>query len=206
MLSANSQGAVGIKNLRIKFNRNNEILSCDAGPAGAPSVAQMPSMTQRLDASKIVRLVNRECWKIIYPLVPVHLFKDDETVEFVAPLVFGPLSGAAASGQRTRLLYQAQSDYFWQHLLINRSVDSIGVASLRFQANAQGEVEGCLVSLAPAYVRRDAFKFDNTLQEQLTAQCKTLDLRHMPGFLPDEKGRVRGYVEVTYAPWKVGRD
>lgn len=206
LLATNRQGAVGAKNLRIKFDRTNEMLSCAAESAKAPWVLSSPSMSQRRDSGSLARLVNQECWKIIYPVIPDHFFGPDGTADIVVPLIFGPVPVAAAASQRQRLQYQAQSDYFWQQLLVNRAVDSIGIAGFRFQANTQGQVEGCLVSLDPAPVRRDAFKFDNALQEQLTRQCKTLDLRQMPGFLPDENGRVQGYVEVAYAPGKVGRE
>lgn len=202
MLAANSQSAVGKHKLRITFNRKNEVLSCRVD---SPRLQSLPSMEQRMNADRLARLINQECWKIIYPLVPEHLFTDDGTVEMVVALIFHPLQAALAAQWRLRYEYQARSDYFWQQLLIHRPVDSIGVAGFRFQANAQGKVEGCLVSLDPASVRRDAFKFDNALQEQLTAQCKTLDLRQMPGFRVDETGLMQDYVEVSYAPWKVGR-
>ena len=82
---------------------------------------------------------------------------------------------------------------------------SIGRASVYYEANAQGHVEGCLVQLYPHPLRRDAFRLDGNLQAQLNSRCMALDLRKMPGYVTDERGLASGYSEVDYAPWRVGR-
>ncbi|CAM3130629.1 hypothetical protein ACU5P1_14340 [Pseudomonas plecoglossicida] len=99
----------------------------------------------------------------------------------------------------------AQQQYFWEHLLRDQPVTSIGRAAVHYQGNAQGKVEGCLVQLFPHPLRQDAFRLDGNLQAQLNSRCMALDLSKMPGFAYDEQGVASGYSEVDYAPWRVGR-
>lgn len=202
MLGANKERAVGARKLVITFDRSNAILSCHAASAKAPLVSAMPTAKERRDAERLGTLIDRECWKVIYPLVPEHFFNEQGTVELVAPMIFPPTH---AERQEARVLRRAQSDFFWQQLMIDRPVDSVGRATFRVQADALGNVQNCLVSLEPVHVRRDAFKLDNPWQTLLTQQCKRLKLQHMPGFTQNEDWRTYATVVVEYAPWKVGR-
>lgn len=202
MLAANKDRAVGARKLVITFDRRNAILSCHAASAKAPLVSAMPTAKTRRDVERLGTLIDRECWKVIYPLVPEHFFNEQGTVEIVAPMIFPPTH---AERQEARVLRRAQSDFFWQQLMIDRPVDSIGRATFRVQADALGNVQNCLVSLEPVHVRRDAFKLDSAWQTLLAQQCKELKLQDMPGFTQQEQWRAYGTVAVEYAPSKVGR-
>lgn len=204
MLAANRRGAVGEKNLRVELNRDNEIVSCRAETV-SPSVAHaMPVVTNHRGGVELARLINQECRKIIFPLVPKHLFDDKGIADVIAPLKFLPLPPAAAEQRRSLLMLQAQRDFFWHQVLVDQPVDSVGRASFSVQADAVGQVSGCVVNLAPVTVRQDAFKPDNALQTRLISRCLALDLRQMPGFALDDKGQANARITVQYAPWKTG--
>ncbi|WIE48320.1 hypothetical protein [Pseudomonas sp. GM17] len=193
--AANSQALVGTVDLVVKIDRQNELRSCEIQPNA--HLAPVPALES---------LARQVCWDSLFPKVPVEMYGTEEEMVIVAPLVFPPLDEPESERQwraRTVQAY-AQSRFFWTQALGKQPVDSIGKAHVRFVANAQGQVQECLVNLDPVAERRDAFKLDSNLQARLTAQCKQLNLRQMPGFKVDDKGLARGSVLVEYAPWKGG--
>ncbi|QLL16057.1 hypothetical protein [Pseudomonas chlororaphis] len=194
--AANGQGLVGSVDLKVKINRQNQVLSCEIRPNAqlAPVLA-------------LESLARQVCWDSLFPEMPAELFGSEGEQEIVAPMVF-PILLDESTPERQRRLdaveAYAQSRFFWTQTLGKQPVDSIGKAHVRFVANAQGQVQECLVNLDPVGERRDAFKLDSDLQARLTAQCKQMNLRQMPGFKVGDKGLARGNVLVEYAPWKGG--
>ncbi|CAI8756234.1 hypothetical protein [Pseudomonas zeae] len=71
-------------------------------------------------------------------------------------------------------------------------------------SNAQGEVRECQVELKPSLYRIQDFKVDSAFEQRLSARCKQLDLRKMPGFAIDAQGLVIRQVSVEYSPWLKG--
>ncbi len=193
--AANSQALVGTVDLVVKINRRNELSSCEIRPNA-----------HRAPVPALESLARQVCWDSLFPEVPVEMYGPEGEMVIVAPLVFPALDESEPERQwraRTVQAY-AQSRFFWTQALGKQPVDSIGKAHVRFVANAQGQVQECLVNLDPVAERRDAFKLDSDLQARLTAQCKQMNLRQMPGFKVGDKGLARGSVLVEYAPWKGG--
>ncbi|WP_182774194.1 hypothetical protein [Pseudomonas monteilii] len=40
---------------------------------------------------------------------------------------------------------------------------------------------------------------------ELNSRCMALDVSQLPSFSTDAHGQAKGYSELEYAPWKVGR-
>jgi hypothetical protein len=196
LLAANVQNLSGTLDLRIILNRASEPVACEARKSRHPSAIGFPR------PQALSELAVRQCWNMIYPKVPEAFFGADGTAEIHAPLVFSATEYPNDVGHQQRLQYAARSQYFWDRVFASQPPNSIGVAGFRYQADADGKVKGCLVSLEPSRMRPDAFKFDTQLQQRLTGRCNALDLKQMPGFATDEAGVARGLVGVEYAPWK----
>ncbi|MCV4271246.1 hypothetical protein OH710_01205 [Pseudomonas capsici] len=184
--------------LRVKINRRNEVVFCETEPY---SQTALSSVYPRLSA-----LVKDVCWNTLFPVVPSELYDPDGTADIIAPLVF-------SSGQDTeelrlkrmgRTIRYAQSRFFWEQTLRKQPPSSIGYADFRYVANAQGEVQGCLVNLRASRQRPEAFELDGDLQARLSAQCKQMNLRQLPGFMVNPQGMAEGIVRVEYMPWKGG--
>lgn len=194
---------MGAVTLQVTFDRQSAPVACKAEKAPFKYGALLPADVTPTDHQALANLVEALCWKTIYPVVPAALYNDDETVEVRAPIIVQlPRAVQAPGTARYRAI--AQREYFWQQLLRDLPVTSIGKASVFYQANAQGKVDGCLVQLSPNPLREDAFRLDGNLQAQLNSRCMKLDLSKMPGFSSNEQGKAEGYSEVDYAPWMVG--
>lgn len=194
---ANTGEQAGAVLLKVTLDRHSAPLRCESGRAPLTYELKMPAGVMPTNLKGLNALVEAQCWKTIYPVVPQEMLDENGEVEVRAPIV------VVLPAQRHSGI--AQQQFFWESLLRDQAVTSIGRASVYYEANAQGHVEGCLVQLYPHPLRRDAFRLDGNLQAQLNSRCMALDMRKMPGFATDERGLARGYSEVDYAPWRVGR-
>ncbi|MBP2262966.1 hypothetical protein [Pseudomonas sp. BP8] len=196
---------VGAVQLHISLNQANEPVACAAKVPGPKLANLLPASAQRSDFKRLATAVEAQCWKTIYPAAPAAAREKDGTVEIVAPLILMPASNPQQSVNSAWSVRQEQREFFWQQLLREQPVDSIGVAVIRYQADALGKVQGCMVELRPSAVRADAFRMDGGLQARLSSACMALNLQRMPGFALDPQGKIEGFSLVEYAPWKVGR-
>lgn len=194
---------VGVVMLDVTLDQSSAPVSCKASKAPLRYETQMPVELIRSDFKSLASVVEAQCWKTIYPVVPKPLREENGTAEIRAPL-FVMLPAATQALDTARRRGNAQREFFWQHLFGDQPVDSIGRASVYYEASAQGKVQGCLVQIYPHPLRPDAFRLDGELQAQLNNRCMTLDLISLPGFKPDIDGLAKGYSELEYAPWKVG--
>lgn len=197
---ADTGAQVGAVSLKITLDRHSAPIGCEATRARAKHRLLLPSDVSTTDFQALARLVEAQCWKNIYPLVPPTMVDDDGMTEIVAPMILMLPKKLQAPGTPRRQA-NAQRDYFWQHLLRDQQVNSIGRASVYYQANARGKVEGCLVRLYPHPMRMAEFRLDGELQARLNNRCMALDLRDLPGFVADQQG----YTALDYAPWRVGQ-
>ncbi|MFJ4156936.1 hypothetical protein ACIPZF_19335 [Pseudomonas sp. NPDC089752] len=204
MATADTGEQIGAVLLEVKLDRQSAPTSCKAIRAPVKYQMALPAGVMATDIKALTRMVEAQCWKTIYPVAPAAMREEDGTVHVLAPLYIVLPRSEQAPGTLRRKAY-AQRDFFWEHLLRDQPVTSIGTASLYYQANAQGKVEGCLVQLYPHPLRKDAFKLDGNLQAQLNSRCMALDLSKLPGFEVDEQGLATGYSEMNYAPWRVNR-
>ncbi|CAM4115126.1 hypothetical protein CCOS865_03609 [Pseudomonas reidholzensis] len=195
---------VGAVKLSIKLDQTYAPVACKAQEPGPKLASLLPADANRSDFKSLAAAVEAQCWKTVYPPVPAGAYDEDGTVEIVAPLILMP-SANQQPPNPAWVARQQQREFFWQQLLREQPVDSIGVAIIRYQANSQGKVQGCLIELRPSAARADAFRMDGGLQSRLSSACMALDLQRMPGFAPDPQGKMEGFALVEYAPWKVGR-
>lgn len=202
--TADTGEQIGVVMLDVKLAPNSAPLSCKAGKAPMNNQMLLPANLIRSDFKALASMVEAQCWKTIYPVVPKPLREDDGTAQVRAPVVVLLPAAAQAPGTARRRA-NAQREFFWQQLFRDQPVTSIGRASVYYEADAQGKVQGCLVQIYPHPQRPDDFRLDGQLQAQLNSRCLTLDLSRLPGFSTDEQGKVQGYSELEYAPWKVGR-
>ncbi|MFJ4143661.1 hypothetical protein [Pseudomonas sp. NPDC089734] len=190
--------------LRVKINRRNEVTFCETEPYVLPGSPAVP-VDPRLSA-----IAKEACWNTLFPLVPTDVFDPDGTAEIVAPLIFSGESEAVEGDEELtrrrmiRVTRYAQSRFFWEQTLRSQPAASIGYADFQYVANAQGQVQGCLVNLRASQQRPEAFKLDADLQARLIAQCKQMNLKQLPGFSVDPQGVATGRVRVEYMPWKGG--
>lgn len=204
MATADTGEQIGAVLLDVTLDRQSAPTRCKAVRAPVKYRMGLPTDVVPTDIIALTRLVEAQCWKTIYPVVPEAMRDEDGTVDVRAPLYIVLPHADQAPGTLRRKAY-AQRDFFWQHLLRDQPVTSIGKATLYYQANAQGKVEGCLVQLYPHPLRTDAFRLDGNLQAQLNSRCMALDLSKLPGFEVDAQGLATGYTEMDYAPWRVNR-
>lgn len=204
MASANTGEHIGAIMLKVTLTRQSVPVRCKAVKPPVKPPFALPSDAIPTDFQALTSLVEAQCWKTIYPRVPAEMLEADGTVDVHAPLYIMLPRAAQAPNTLRRKAY-AQRDFFWQQLLRDQPVTSIGKASVYYQANAQGKVEGCLVQLFPHPLRPDAFRLDGNLQAQLNSRCMALDLSTMPTFEVDAQGLAKGYSEMDYAPWLVNR-
>ncbi|QHG64442.1 hypothetical protein C2H86_08480 [Pseudomonas putida] len=202
--TADTDKQVGVVMLTVFLDRYSAPTSCKASKAPLKYEMQLPADVKRSDFKSLASLVEAQCWKTIYPVVPDGLREVDGTVEVRAPM-FVLLPAATQAPGTPRRQANAQREYFWQHLLRDQPVNSIGRVSVYYQANAQGKVEDCLVQIYPHPLRPNDFRLDGKLQAQLNSRCLAMDLSRLPGFSADMHGVAKGYSELEYAPWRVGR-
>ena len=202
--TADTDKQIGVVMLDVKLDQHSAPVSCKASKAPIKYETVLPADLPRSDFKALASVVEAQCWKTIYPVVPKSLRDEDGTVEVRTPL-FVVLPAAAQAPETARRKANAQREFFWQRLFRDLPVDSIGRASLYYDANAQGKVQGCLVQIYPHPNRPDDFRLDGKLQAEVNSRCMALDLSKLPGFSADEHGRAKGYSEMEYAPWKVGR-
>jgi len=197
-LTANiEEEQVGAVSLRIVTNRQGQALSCKARPAQL----KVPPEVFPSNPREFAGFVEAQCLRAIYPSAPDALYDDQGQLEVVAPvtLVFSKQEAARWK------LRSAQRRFFREHLLEGQGIDSVGIAVIRYLADAQGHAMGCLVDLGANTTRPADFKLDGALQSRLNSACMQLDLRQVPGFAPDRQQPVEGVVALEYAPWTVER-
>lgn len=201
-LAANRQGLTGAIDMKMTVNRQNQVIRCET------RTKSQYSPLRTLSNPRLVTLVKEICWNAVFPEVSSKVFTSDADEQtIIAPLVFPGLAMLSTEGltYRNQLVSQyEQSMFLWERTLAKQKVEGIGVASFYYVANAQGQVQECLVNLDRHPYRPQAFKPDSALQQHLSNQCKQLDLRQMPGFAVNGQGRAEGYVSVEYTPWKGG--
>ncbi|MGJ7547527.1 hypothetical protein [Pseudomonas alloputida] len=202
--TADTDEQVGVVMLTVILDRHSSPTSCKASKAPIKYEMQLPADVKRSDYKALASMVEAQCWKTIYPVAPEGMREVDGTLEVRAPMFVLLPAAAQASGTPRRQVI-AQREYFWQHLLRDQPVNSIGRVSVFYQANAQGKVEDCLVQIYPHPLRPNDFRLDGKLQAQLNSRCLAMDLSRLPGFSPDMHGVAKGYSELEYAPWRVGR-
>nr|WP_225777247.1 hypothetical protein [Pseudomonas sp. Marseille-Q3773] len=201
--TADTGPQIGVVMLDIKLDSYSAPVNCKAGRAPLRYETKLPAELIRTDFKSLASVVEAQCWKTIYPVVPKPLREDNGTAEIRAPL-FVVLPASAQAPGTARRQSNAQRDFFWQQLFSDQPIDSIGRASVYYQANAQGKVQGCLVQIYPHPLRPDDFRLDGKLQARLNSRCMALDLTNLPGFKTETDGLAKGYSEMEYAPWKVG--
>lgn len=201
--TADTGQQIGVVKLRVTLDEHSAPIACKAVRA-RDREGLLPADIPRTPFKALAKVVEEQCWKTIYPAVPAALYEEDRSVEVVAPLIVMLPAAAQAPGTARRQA-NAQRAFFWQHLLRDQPVNSIGRVSVYYQANAQGKVEDCLVQIYPHPLRPDDFRLDGKLQAQLNSRCQALDLSQLPGFSADMHGVAKGYSELEYAPWRVGR-
>lgn len=191
---------VGALTLKITLDRQSVPISCVATQARAEHRLVLPSNVRTTDFQALARLVEAQCWKNIYPLVPPAMVGEEGKTEIVAPMIL-VLPEELQNPGTPRRQANAQRDYFWQHLLRDQPVNGIGRVSVYYQANAEGKIEGCLVQLYPHPLRSAEFRLDGELQARLINRCTALNLRDLPGFTANQQGQST----LDYAPWRVGQ-
>ena len=204
-LAANEQELTGVMNMILTVDAQNHIVDCSAKRG-----TLLPNEGQNnLRQAKLAKLVTELCWTTLFPEVSPKVFADaKDTQVIIAPMVFTPLIGLSEEQQqlqKTRIDLYRQIRFFREQLFAGHDIQSIGVASFHFIADAQGKVSECMVNLNQSPYRSQGFKIDSALQQRLVTQCKLLDLRQMPGFTNNPKGLPMGYVQVDYSPWMNGR-
>lgn len=201
-LGANQQGLIGAVDMHMTLNAQNRVLACTARPSTHYLIAD-----KRSDAG-LLKLATELCWNTLLPGVSPQVFKDaDDTQVIVAPLVFPSLDALSIEQkqrQAVRVSLYQQMRFLREQLVARQSVEGVGVASFRYVANAQGQVQECQVRLEPSPYRPGEFKPDSALQQRLASQCQQLDLRQMPGFATGPEGLAQGFVSVDYSPWMNG--
>lgn len=201
IMAANPQGLTGAVELRIKLNRQNEVLDCTVRPGRGADTSQA------LATPTLLRLARQVCWNTLFPVAAPEAFGDEDGIKAIADLEFprfSQLSSREQQAYRLRSSRYQQSRFFWEQAVAGPGIDSIGVARFHYSANAQGRVEECLVNLERSALRPAAFKADIALRQRLTQRCLQLDLRQMPDFLSQPGGQSRGEVLVEYMPWRGG--
>lgn len=192
---------VGVVRLRITLDANSAPIACKAQPSPGQEKL-LPAGVPLSNFKALARLVEAQCWKTIYPRVPAALYGAKDTVDVIAPLV---VMLPAADPASLRGQANAQRAFFWQHLLRDQPVTSVGNVSVYYQGNAQGKVEQCLVQIHPHPLRPADFRLDSELQARLNARCLATNLSLLPGYSANANGVAEGYSELEYAPWRVGR-
>ncbi|WDY56022.1 hypothetical protein [Pseudomonas sp. PSKL.D1] len=198
--TADTDEHLGVVLLTLKLDRTFAPVACKARRAPLKYEQQLPAGFVASNYEALNQFVETQCWKTVYPEAPAQLFDEDGTLTVVAP-IYLMLPGETQSLQTERGQYNARKQFLWQHLLRDQPVNSIGMAMVNYQANAQGKVDGCLVQLYPHPLRKDAFRLEGELQARLTQRCMALDLSQMPGFATGGQGDS----VLDYAPWRVGR-
>lgn len=195
---------VGAVSLHVMLDRRSAPIECKASRAPAKYQNQMPSDVPRSDFLALASLVESQCRRAIYPLAPANMLSDEGIVDVIAPMMLMLPWEAQAPGTPGRQA-NARRDYFWNNLLRDQPVSSIGRVSVYWRADAEGRVDGCLVQLRPHPLRAAEFRLDGDFQARLNGRCMALDLSDLPYFSVEHQGFAEGYSELDYAPWRVGQ-
>lgn len=199
-LRANAERRMGSVELAMKFNRQNQVVSCAAQSSPVPAARAYPYNP------KLGEMLKDICWNTVFPLAPAVAFGPDDVLEVKGTLMFPPLILEPEQLKEFdfNATQYAKGHFFWTHTLARLPVDSIGVASFEVKADPQGKVQECWVNLREVRYRPESFKPDNQLRNRVTQLCEQLDLRQMPGFAV-EQGKVQPiHASVFYTPWKGG--
>lgn len=193
---ANGEGLRGSVKLRMKLDRQGDVLRCEAQPmdAGSP-----PGFTN---------VVTDVCWSSIWESVPEGLQNPvDGTFEVTVPLIASGNTSPISDYERRHQRSAVESRFFWDNVVAKQSINAFGQARFEFTANAKGQVARCDVTLKKNYLRPEHFHPDPALQKALATECLQLDLQQMSGFRVREDGVAHRVVFVEYLPWKkqVGR-
>lgn len=184
-------GMKGSVKLRMKLDRQGDVLLCEAQPtdAGVP-----PDFTN---------LVADTCWSGIWGSIPEGLQDPaDGTLKIIAPLIASGNTPPVSDYERRHKRRYAQSRFFWDYVVAKQSINAFGTARFEFTANAKGQVASCDVTLEKHYFRPEYFHADPALEKRLAAECLQLDVQRMPGFLVGKDGVAHHVVSVEYLPWK----
>lgn len=195
---------IGAVLLHVVLDRRSAPLECKATRAPAKYQSKMPPDVPHSDFQALASLVETQCRRAIYPLAPANAQSTEGVVDVIAPLMLMLPSEAQATSTPRRQA-NARRDYFWKHLLRDQPISSIGTASVYWRANAEGQVDGCLVQLHPHPLRAAEFRLDGDFQARLSNRCMALNLSDLPYFSVDQQGFAEGYSELDYAPWRVGQ-
>ncbi|WP_337155047.1 hypothetical protein [Pseudomonas protegens] len=201
-LRANADKLSGSVELLMKFNRQNQVVSCEAQSSPAPAAKAYPYNPP------LGEMVRQICWDTVFPMAPAVAFEPDGMLEVKATLIFPPLTlepEQLKAFDYTAVQY-AKGHFFWAHTLARLPVDSVGVASFQVKADPQGRVQECWVNLREVAYRPESFKPDNQLRNRATQLCEQLDLRQMPGFALIDGKLPTVSATVLYTPWKGGPD
>ncbi|MGC5702655.1 hypothetical protein J4P02_20850 [Pseudomonas sp. NFXW11] len=195
IMAANPKGLTGEVELRVKLDRQNQVLDCQVRPLA----------NQALATPALLQLARQVCWSTIFPAAAPEAFGADERINAITDLQFPAFSSLSSQERREyplRASLYRQSQFFWDQVVDGPGIDSVGVASFTYRADARGQVHECQVKLERSEFRLAAFKADSALQQRLTRKCQQLDLRQMPDFAVDETGLSQGEVLVEYMPWR----
>ena len=188
---ANGEGTQGSVKLRMKLNRQGDVLLCEVLPTDGDT------------HTDFARIVSDMCWSGVWDAIPEGLQKPaDGSLEIVAPLT---TVGAAPLTPEYHLRLQrsaSASRFFWDNVVAKHAPNAFGTARFDVAADAQGKVLRCDVTLESNAFRPEYFQPDPELQKALATQCAQLDLRQMPGFRVGEDGLAKRAVFVDYLPWK----
>lgn len=188
---ANGEGTQGFVKLRMKLDRQGDVLLCEVLPTDGDTYTDF------------ARIVADTCWSGVWDAVPEGLQNPaDGSLEIVAPLT---TAGAAPSTREYHLWFQrsaSASRFFWDNVVAKHAPNAFGTARFDVAADAQGKVLRCDVTLEKNNFRPEYFHPDPELQKALATQCAQLDLRQMPGFRVGEDGLAKRAVFVNYLPWK----
>ncbi|MGE7958560.1 hypothetical protein ACQKQA_18570 [Pseudomonas sp. NPDC089530] len=150
---ANGEGMQGRARLRMKLDRQGDVLLCEAQPTdgGAPS--------------GFADFVADVCWSSVWESVPEGLQNPiDGSLEIVAPLISSGNTSPIPDYELRHQWTAAGSRFFWDNVVAKQSINAFGRARFDFTANVKGQVVRCDVTLQEHYSRPEYFHPDPELQ------------------------------------------
>lgn len=189
--NANPEGLRGSVTLKMKLDRQGDVVLCEAKPAEAGT------------PSRLVNLMADVCWSSVWEPVPESLQSpNDGSLEINIPLIATGETPSLHDHERVRQQAAVASRFFWDNVVGKQSVNAFGSARFDFTANATGEVLRCDVELQKNSLRPGFFQPNPELQQALTQQCLQLNVGKLPGFQVSADGTAKRVVRVDYLPWK----